>query len=161
MFDINITYFVFIGLFLLFMIALKAMVLEPLGQVLDQRQKLIQDNLDTSEKLKKEVLELEQSYELKIHEAKLKAKTIVTTAIEECEKGNNELIAKAVMESNSTIDNTKNILLQDKDKLLQSLVPEVSIIAKKIIKVISSDLLVDKLEIKHDILKLLQKGAGS
>ena len=161
MFDINITYFVFIGLFLLFVLVFKTSVLNPMSKILADRQSLIQENLNLSEKLKLETTELNHNFDAKIQEAKHNAKAIVTEAMEKANKENTELIDKAVKQSRSTIDNTKAMLLSDKDKLISSLVPEVKDLAKKILKAVLTEADLNSLSFNQaDILSNLTNKGG-
>lgn len=136
MFDLNITYIVFIVMFLGFMLAFKAIVLQPLGSVLEARANEILKNNNEALNLRQEANNLIQEYDLKHNEAKVKCKLIISTHLEQALVESKFLISQAEKDSQTTVENTKILLLADKDKLLTALIPEVQNIVNKFVKAI-------------------------
>lgn len=104
MLDINIWNFIWsaVNLILLF-ILLKIFLFKPIGKIMDERTRAIQDDIDAAKKSKDEAEALKQEYAENISQAKEKAQEIIMKAHEDAESEKNAIIRKSQEEADQLI----------------------------------------------------------
>lgn len=111
MLDINIWNFIWsaVNLILLF-ILLKIFLFKPIGKIMDERTRAIQDDIDSAKKSKEEAEALKKEYADSISEAKEKAQEIIMKAHEDAESEKTAILKKSQEEADQLIiDASKNI----------------------------------------------------
>src|SRR5208282_343176 len=77
-FELNLTYFIFIAMFLLFMQALNKVFLEPVGQVIEKRKALIKNRVDEGAAARTQANSLVEDHEKELRAERIKAQTLIT-----------------------------------------------------------------------------------
>lgn len=134
-FEPGLVIWVAIALFF-FLYILKKFAWGPLLNALDEREKNIQESLDSAEKAMKKAEEIAQRNDEAVKEAEIAAQRIRKQAKEEAEQIRAELIEKARSEAERVKDQTLSSIEQEKKKAmleLRDLVAELSIKAAKTI----------------------------
>lgn len=111
MLDINIWNFIWsaVNLILLF-ILLKIFLFKPIGKIMDERTRAIQDDIDSAKKSKEEAEALKKEYADSISEAKEKAQEIIMKAHEDAESEKTAILKKSQEEADQLIiDASKSI----------------------------------------------------
>ena len=98
--------------FILLFILLKIFLFKPVGKIMDERTRTIQDDLDAAKKSKEEAEALKKEYEDSISEAKEKAQEIIMKAHEDAESEKSAILKKSqeeadqmISDANKTIEN--------------------------------------------------------
>lgn len=119
MLDINIWNFIWsaVNLILLF-ILLKIFLFKPIGKIMDERTRAIQDDIDSAKKSKEEAEALKKEYDESISEAKEKAQEIIMKAHEDAESEKSVILKKSqeeadqlIIDANKTIENERRRVL--------------------------------------------------
>ncbi len=119
MLDINIWNFIWsaVNLILLF-ILLKIFLFKPIGKIMDERTRAIQDDIDSAKKSKEEAEALKKEYNESISEAKEKAQEIIMKAHEDAESEKSVILKKSqeeadqlIIDANKTIENERRRVL--------------------------------------------------
>ncbi len=119
MLDINIWNFIWsaVNLILLF-ILLKIFLFKPIGRIMDERTRAIQDDIDSAKKSKEEAEALKKEYNESISEAKEKAQEIIMKAHEDAESEKSVILKKSqeeadqlIIDANKTIENERRRVL--------------------------------------------------
>ena len=119
MLDINIWNFIWsaVNLILLF-ILLKIFLFKPIGKIMDERTRAIQDDIDSAKKSKEEAEALKKEYSDNISEAKEKAQEIIMKAHEDAESEKSVILKKSqeeadqlIIDANKTIENERKRVL--------------------------------------------------
>lgn len=115
MLDINIWNFIWsaVNLILLF-ILLKIFLFKPIGKIMDERTRAIQDDIDSAKKSKEEAEALKKEYADSISEAKEKAQEIIMKAHEDAESEKTAILKKSqeeadqlIIDANKSIENER------------------------------------------------------
>lgn len=115
MLDINIWNFIWsaVNLILLF-ILLKIFLFKPIGKIMDERTRAIQDDIDSAKKSKEEAEALKKEYADNISEAKEKAQEIIMKAHEDAESEKTAILKKSqeeadrlIIDANKSIENER------------------------------------------------------
>ena len=109
-----------VNLILLF-ILLKIFLFKPVGRIMDERTRTIQDELDAAKKSREEADALKKEYEDNLSEAKEKAQEIIMKAHEDAESEKTAILKKSQEEADQLIsDANKNIENERKRVLSQA-----------------------------------------
>ncbi len=127
--------------FLILFLILKKLLYKPLLQLLDERRKKVEENLQNAEKIKQQLKKIEYESSLKIADAKLKAQKIIDAACDEA----NEIIAIAHQQARNDVDliirKGKENLLQEQEKVKQAMHKEYANLVILGIETITSEVL--------------------
>ena len=145
--------------FLLLLMVLAKFAWKPLLEMLDERQKSIDDSLLSAEKARQELEGINQKSEAILSKSRTEAQTIVTDAKSAADKLKEDIVLKAKKEADGQLEKAKNQISVEKDKALleirQEIVDLSITVAEKIIKKnISKD---DNASIIEDSLNKLDK----
>lgn len=119
MLDINIWNFIWsaVNLILLF-ILLKIFLFKPIGKIMDERTRAIQDDIDAAKKSKEEAEALKQEYAENISQAKEKAQEIIMKAHEDAESEKNAIIRKSQEEADQLITDAGVTIENERKRVL-------------------------------------------
>jgi F-type H+-transporting ATPase subunit b len=149
--------------FVIFLLILKKFAWGPLLDALDEREKNIQESLDSAEKAMKRAEEISQKNDVAIREAEIAAQRIRKEAKEEAEQIRAEIIEKARSEAEKVKEQTLSSIDQEKKKAmleLRDLVADLSIQAAKTILRSELDEKKNK-KLVDDFIKDLSKNSSS
>jgi len=122
--------------FVIFLLILKKFAWGPLLSALDEREKSIQESLDSAEKAMKRAEDISKKNDEVIREAEMTAQRIRKEAKEEAEQIRADIIDKSRVEAERVKEQTLSTIEQEKKKAkleLRNLVAELSIQAAEII----------------------------
>ena len=145
--------------FLLLLMVLAKFAWKPLLEMLDERQKSIDDSLLSAEKARLELAGINKESEAILSKSRTQAQTIVADAKSAADKLKEDIVSKAKEEADGQLKKAKNQISVEKDRALLEIrqeVVELSItVAEKIIKKnLSKD---DNASIIEDSLNKLDK----
>lgn len=119
MLDINIWNFIWsaVNLILLF-ILLKIFLFKPIGKIMDERTRAIQDDIDSAKKSKEEAEALKKEYNESISEAKEKAQEIIMKAHEDAESEKSVILKKSQEEADQLIIDASKTIENERRRVL-------------------------------------------
>ena len=108
MFEINGTYVIILFLFLIFIQLLNVIMLKPVGKVIEQRTKRIQDNIDIAKNCTQQVEEAVNAYQISLHASRSEAQTIIQEALAKAQKERDEKLKAIKGEGHNKLDQFKS-----------------------------------------------------
>jgi F-type H+-transporting ATPase subunit b len=137
MFEVNGTLVIFIISFLLFMMALNQILLKPLGEVIEKRNKHIQDDYAVAQGFRNDAEQAVAVYEKHLHEIRSKAQAVINDAVSAAQKTHDTELAKIQQEGREKVIKAKTEIAREKQTLIGLLVPS----EIELVKTISDKLL--------------------
>ncbi len=134
MFQLDLTYFIFLGMFLLFIRALNAVYLKPVGQVIAQRQEKIKADIDAGASSRALAEEKISAYEKGLHEVRLQAQAIVTEVTTQQNQRRQQELKRVLDEGAGKLAVYKKQLETERTALMAGLVEEEKGIVQAIIQ---------------------------
>ncbi|RDY26100.1 ATP synthase F0 subunit B [Romboutsia weinsteinii] len=128
---IGITYellFQIVNTFLLFFI-LRKLLFKPVLDIMESREKEIQDNIALGEKTKTEGITFKKEYEEKINSAKNEGQEIIKQATLRAEQKSNEIITTAKQDAHSLKEKATKDVEQEREKVMNEIKNDISDIA--------------------------------
>lgn len=104
--------------FILLFILLKIFLFKPVGKIMDERTRTIQDDLDAAKKSKEEAEALKKEYEDSISEAKEKAQEIIMKAHEDAESEKAAILKKSQEEADQMISDANKTIENERKRVL-------------------------------------------
>ncbi|MBR3760693.1 MAG: F0F1 ATP synthase subunit B [Ruminococcus sp.] len=104
--------------FILLFILLKIFLFKPVGKIMDERTRTIQDDLDAAKKSKEEAEALKKEYEDSISEAKEKAQEIIMKAHEDAESEKSAILKKSQEEADQMISDANKTIENERKRVL-------------------------------------------
>ncbi len=104
--------------FILLFILLKIFLFKPVGKIMDERTRTIQDDLDAARKSKEEAEALKKEYEDSISEAKEKAQEIIMKAHEDAESEKSAILKKSQEEADQMISDANKTIENERKRVL-------------------------------------------
>lgn len=104
--------------FILLFILLKIFLFKPVGKIMDERTRTIQDDLDAAKKSKEEAEALKKEYEDSICEAKEKAQEIIMKAHEDAESEKTAILKKSQEEADQMISDANKTIENERKRVL-------------------------------------------
>lgn len=104
--------------FILLFILLKIFLFKPVGKIMDERTRTIQDDLDAAKKSKEEAEALKKEYEDSISEAKEKAQEIIMKAHEDAESEKTAILKKSQEEADQMISDANKTIENERKRVL-------------------------------------------
>lgn len=130
MFELNGTFVIFIGLFLLFMFLLNKIMLEPVGSVIERRKARIKQDFQSAQVSNDQANEVLEAYQTHLHEIRQKSQKIIQEAALAAQNARTEKLKLAQDEGHKRLVAIKSALSAERDQLLESLVePELQLVA--------------------------------
>ena len=109
-----------LNLIILYVI-LRKILFKPVTEFMEKRTQSIKDSIDDAEKQKKEALEMKQSYEAQLREAKIKGETIINEAIEKAGRASDEIIMNARKEASLLKDAAREETEHEREQMLRDI----------------------------------------
>lgn len=124
LFELNATFFIFVVSFLIFMWLLNEVMLKPVGQVLEQRAKYIEDEIASGKGAHREAEQLQTQYEQDLKKIREEAQAVISKAVDDSNKARAEQLAKVAAEGRGKLDKAKAEIDAEREKLIDALVAE-------------------------------------
>jgi F-type H+-transporting ATPase subunit b len=129
MFELNGTFVIFIGLFLIFMILLNKIMLEPVGLVIEKRKSRIKEDYQSAQTSNEEANAVLARYQAHLHAIRLESQKIIQQAAQSAQELRGEKLKTAQNEGHKKLQAVKSDLTAQRGQLLKSLVePELELI---------------------------------
>lgn len=122
MFEINGTLVLFVVSFLLFMMALDAIMLKPVGKILEKRSAKIKGDLDAAKQSRNQASELVEKYEQDVKRIRHESHTLITKSVEEATRQKTTELAGVQREGAQKLDNAKAEIANERSALIDELV---------------------------------------
>lgn len=120
MLDVNIWNFIWsaVNIIILF-ILLRIFLFKPITKIMNERTRIIQDNLDKAEKSRQEAEELKQQYAESINNAKEEAQNIIMKAHDEAEAEKSAILKKSQEEASEIISDAGKTIENERKRIIQ------------------------------------------
>lgn len=120
MLDVNIWNFIWsaVNIIILF-ILLRIFLFKPITKIMNERTRIIQDNLDKAEKSRQEAEELKQQYAESISNAKEEAQNIIMKAHDEAEAEKSAILKKSQEEASEIISDAGKTIENERKRIIQ------------------------------------------
>ncbi len=120
MLDVNIWNFIWsaVNIIILF-ILLRIFLFKPITKIMNERTRIIQDNLDKAEKSRQEAEELKQQYAESISNAKEEAQNIIMKAHDEAEAEKSAILKKSQEEASEIISDAGKTIENERRRIIQ------------------------------------------
>jgi F-type H+-transporting ATPase subunit b len=129
MFEVNATLVIFAFFFLVFIYLLNEIVLKPVGQTIERRKAIIQEDYDSARGYSGEGETVIRSYQERLHEARGEAQKIIHDSVASAQRKRDEELHRVRDQGNSKIEQVKADLLKERTNLIASLVePEMELV---------------------------------
>jgi F-type H+-transporting ATPase subunit b len=139
MFDLNLTFFIFVGMFLVFIKLLSEMVLKPVGKVLEQRQAIIRTDVDAAAAARARANEVVTDYQARIHHANAEAQALITEVTTAAEKTRAAELKKVQDKGQAEIQAAREKLKAERGGLIDQLVDQEKSLVESITKKLIGD----------------------
>src|SRR3974390_198239 len=137
MFEVNGTLFIFLVMYVLFIIALNEVMMKPIGKVMAERAKLIQDDVDASKKHHVEAQEVVAAYQRTVSEAKNEAQNVINEAMTQAQKKRDEAVEKLAEQNRVKLGEAKKQLQGEREAAMGGLVEqEISLVKQMVEKLL-------------------------
>lgn len=107
--------------FAILLVALKAVLYEPMVRAIGDRQARIKKELDEAESLNRQARELKAQYEAKLKEAHQEAAGIIAAAHQEAERKKTELLEEGRREAHFLVEKGRNELQREQQQAMSDL----------------------------------------
>lgn len=111
---------------LVFFLLLRIFLFKPVINMMERREQMIQDDLDSAKAAKEEQEQLKAKYEAELAEAHKEAVKISANAKKRAEKESAEIIADAHAEAESLIANAQRAIEHDRQEAIDSARSEIA-----------------------------------
>jgi len=129
MFELNGTYVIFIGLFMIFVYLLNEIMLKPVGLVMEKRAQQVKGHLDAAKSCAQETETILADYKAKLHTSRVEAQSIIHDALADSQKEANVQLQNIQSEGRNKLNELKDELNAGRQDLLQSLIhPELELV---------------------------------
>ena len=144
---INLSLFIFQLInFAIVVLILWFLILKPLTKTLTQRQKMIDESIENSQKTKETLSKSEEKYQKCLSQAESEANKILEKAVEESEKVSQDLRGKTQKDIQAMVEQAKHNIRTEKENMTRDLKKEttglVVLALEKILK--------EKVDLKKD-----------
>ena len=130
-------FFTVVNVLILF-VGLKIFAIKTVKKIIDEREKLINDQFESAKKSQDEALQMKEEYQEKLNAAKEKAEEIVVEARQRAEAEHDKIMADTKIESEQMLNKAKADIQAEKEKAQNEVQTEIAHLAmaaaRKIIK---------------------------
>lgn len=133
MFDVNATLVIFIVSFLVFLKLFEAIFMKPVGEVIEQRKKLIADELESAKRARETAGSKQSNFEQQRAKEREEAQKIISDAQAEAQRKRNAAISKLQDEGRKKIEAANQSLQAEKPALVAQLVEQEQQLVKDIV----------------------------
>ena len=139
MFELNATLVIFLISFGLFIFVLNAILLKPVGEVLERRAEKIRSDIEQGKNNRRQADEILNQYQEKLHLIRLEAQKIVSEVVAEAQKERNRQIQIVLEEGKAKLEESKKYFAANKASLLDELVVQETDFVKSIVTKLIGD----------------------
>lgn len=120
MLDVNIWNFIWsaVNIVILF-ILLRIFLFKPINKIMNERTRMIQDNMDEAEKSRREAEELKQKYAESLSNAKDEAQKIIMKAHDDAEAEKSAILKKSQEEASEIISDAGKTIENERKRIIQ------------------------------------------
>jgi F-type H+-transporting ATPase subunit b len=122
MFEINGTLVIFVASFLVFMVLLNQIMLQPVGKAIAKRQEKIQNDLDAARAARQQATELVDGYETRLKNIRSEAHGVITSAVAAASKDKTSALEKVRNEGLANLESAKARIAAERESLIDGLV---------------------------------------
>jgi F-type H+-transporting ATPase subunit b len=140
LFHLNGTLVIFVASFLVFMWLLNQIMLKPVGAAIEQRDKLIETEVEAGKTARLEAQQLLTGYEEDLRKIRHDAHSIIAKATEEATRERTSALERVFKDGQSKLDKAKNDIAAEREKLIDALVGE----EKELVETITRKVLGDE-----------------
>lgn len=155
LFSLNGTLVIFVVSFLLFMWLLNQIMLKPVGNVIEQRTKLIEGDLDAGKQARLEAQNVLERYEEDLKKIRHEAHSLIAKATEEAARDRNAQLDKVSRDGQAKLEKAKAEIAAERERLIDALVGEekelVETITRKVLGVDSIQLDLDSSQVRRTL----------
>lgn len=124
LFELNGTFVIFVVSFLIFMWALNEVYLKPVGHVLEERARYIEEEIAAGKTSHREAEDLQGQYEQDLKKIREQAQGEIAKAVDEGNHLRNEELAKIAKEGQTKLEKAKADIAAERAQLIDALVAE-------------------------------------
>lgn len=124
LFSLNGTLIIFVVSFLIFMWLLDKVFLTPVGRVLEQRAKLIEEAQGSGKGSHQEAAQLQAKYEADLKRIREEAQAVIGKAVEEANRSRNDQLSKLKAEGLQRLEKAKQEVEAEREQLIDALVAQ-------------------------------------
>ncbi|MBX9685284.1 MAG: hypothetical protein K2X27_01205 [Candidatus Obscuribacterales bacterium] len=150
MFDINGTLVIFVALFGLFLVALDAIMLKPVGQAIARRQEKMQKALEDAKQARQEASSKVGGYESHLKSIRAEAQSLISTAVAGASKNKAEALSKVHKEGLASLESAKTAIAGERTTLIDELVAH----ERELVEEITQKLLGEPVAVQLDASKV-------
>lgn len=121
-------FFTVVNVLILF-VGLKIFAIKPVKKIIDEREKLINDQFESAKKSQDEALQMKEEYQEKLNAAKEKAEEIVVEARQRAEAEHDKIMADTKIESEQMLNKAKADIQAEKEKAQNEVQTEIAHLA--------------------------------
>jgi len=133
MFDINLTLVIFVASFLLFMMALNALFLKPVGEAIEKRSRMITGDHEAAKSNRDQARLKLENYEARVAEIRKEAQAEITEAVTQAQKVRAKALSDLKDKGRVRLDAAREELKQERAQLMNGLVAEESKLVEQIV----------------------------
>lgn len=138
-FNLNGTILVFVISFLIFMWLLNKIMLQPVGRTIEQRDKLIESELEAGKLARAEAQQLLENYENDLKRIRGEAQGLITKTMDEANKERHAQLERIHTEGQKQIDKAKADISAERERLVDALVAEEAELVETITRKVLGD----------------------
>lgn len=114
-----------LNLLVLFLL-LKKFLFKPVTNMMDRREQMIRDDIDSAKAAKEESQQLKEKYEAELADAHKQAVKIAANAKNRAQEESAQIIADAQSEAQSLIENAREAIERDRQEAIDSAMGEIA-----------------------------------
>lgn len=140
LFELNGTFVIFIGSFLIFMWLLNEIMLKPVGRVMEKRASLIEGDIQAGKDSRAEAEKLLHDYESHLKKIRHEAQAVIASSTEEANRSRQETLSKVSAAGRTKLEEAKASIAAERETLIDALVAE----EKELVETITRKVLGDE-----------------
>jgi F-type H+-transporting ATPase subunit b len=157
MFAINGTLVIFVASFLLFMILLNEIMLKPVGRIIDERNDLIQKNLEAAKQARLEAAGKVDNYESHVKEIRHEAHSLITSTVAAANKEKNDKLSQIHKTGSEKLESAKASIAAERETLIDEMVAH----ERDLVEAITQKILGESVAVNLDANKVRQNLEGA
>jgi F-type H+-transporting ATPase subunit b len=140
LFSLNGTIVIFVISFLIFMWLLNQLMLKPVGNAMEKRAQLIEDDIEAGKSARAQAQQLLERYEEDLKKIRHEAQAVIHKATEEANRDLSSQLDRVSKDGQAKLDKAKNEIAAEREKLIDALVAE----EKELVETITRKVLGDE-----------------
>ncbi|MBO8129416.1 MAG: F0F1 ATP synthase subunit B [Peptococcaceae bacterium] len=139
MLEFNATFFAQLFHFVVLLVLLRIFVYKPVLNIIEERRKLVADNIASAEQQRAEAEKLKAEYEAEMQKAREEARNIIDRATKAAEEQAQEIIEQAKAEALRQKEAALSDIQREKDKAIAELRDQVASLAVLVARKVTRD----------------------